>query len=61
MNDVDLYDLYLFSQKIIYEAGKNVEKLKKSGYKVLVKEQNELVSEIDIYVQKFLAEKIRTK
>jgi myo-inositol-1(or 4)-monophosphatase len=61
MNDTELFKLYLFSQKIICEAGKHVEKLKKNGFKVLVKQENELVSEIDIYVQKFLTKRIRDK
>lgn len=59
MNESELYELYLFSQNIICEAGKKVEKLKETGFKVLLKEENELVSEIDIYVQKFLTKKIR--
>jgi len=57
MHSID--NLYLKLQKIIKNAGELVEKLKREKYRVIRKSSKELVTEIDMAVQKYLEASIK--
>ncbi len=59
LNEIESYDLYLECQKIVVKAGDLVEVGKESEYKVIRKEQRELVTELDLVVQNYLFNSLR--
>lgn len=60
LNKMTSHDLYQACQTIVIEAGEIIENEKKREYKIIRKSPKELVTEIDLIVQRYLSNSLST-
>ena len=58
-NEMTSHDLYQLCQKVVIEAGDIIETEKKRKYRIIRKSLKELLTELDLIVQKYLSDSLR--